>query len=203
VLSHPDLDHCRGLADLSSYLPIGEVWTAPGWRSSPCAHELMTAPGPGLRLLWAGEHAAVGRWRLRALHPEAGGRGSGNERSLVLAAAAPGLRLLLTGDIGATAERRLLRRWPASILRADLLKIAHHGSGSSTTAGLLTAVRPRLGLISCGLDNHYGHPAPGVLRRLAFAGARTLRTDRSGEIVLRRGWGGGWRLATPGAPRPG
>ena len=202
VLTHPDTDHCRGLVALTSYLPIGELWTAPGWRSSPCADELTTASGPELRLLWAGERAAVARWRFHALHPAAGERGRGNDRSLVLAASAPGLRVLLTGDIGAAAERRLVRRWDGRELRADVLKVAHHGSASSTSGGLLRAVGPRLALISCGLRNHYGHPAPAVLRRLEVAGARTLRTDRSGEIVLRR-QGGGWRLSTPGAPRPG
>ena len=202
ALTHPDLDHCRGLVDLTSYLPVGEVWMAPGWRSSDCAAELRTAPGVGLRLLWSGERAAAGRWRLLTLHPEPGSRGRGNDRSLVLAAAAPGLRVLLTGDVGAAAERLLLRRWPSAALRADVLKVAHHGSGSSTTAGLLAAVRPRLALISCGRGNHYGHPAGDVLRRLAAAGARPLRTDRSGQIVLARAAHGGWRLSTPGAPRP-
>jgi competence protein ComEC len=162
----------------------------------------MTTPGPDLRLLWAGERAAVGRWRLQALHPEPGGRGIGNDRSLVLAAVAPGLRVLLTGDVGAAVEDRLLRRWPASVLRADALKVGHHGSSSSTTAEWLSVVRPRLALISSGRRNHYGHPAPAVLRRLAVAGARILRTDRSGEIILARDASGHWRLATPGAPRP-
>jgi competence protein ComEC len=202
VLTHPDLDHCRGLVDLTSYLPVDEVWTAPGWRSRPCADELMTAPGVRLRPLWAGERATVGRWRLLVLHPEPGRRGSGNDRSLVLTATAPGLRLLLTGDVGAAAESRLLRRWPPGSLRADLLKVPHHGSASSTTSGLLAAVRPRLALISCGRGNHYGHPSGRVLERLEAAGTRTLRTDRSGEIVLARAAGGGWRVSTPGLPRP-
>ncbi len=202
VLTHPDLDHCRGLVDLTSYLPVGEVWTAPGWRSSPCADELMTAPGVGLRPLWAGERATVGRWRLLALHPQPGGRGSGNDRSLVLAATAPGLRVLLTGDVGAAAEARLLRRLPSGALRADLLKVAHHGSATSTTSALLAAVRPRLALISCGRRNHYGHPSGRVLRRLEATGTPTLRTDRSGEIVLARAADGGWRVSTPGLPRP-
>ena len=202
VLTHPDLDHCHGLVDLLSYLPVSEVWTAPGWRSSPCASALLTAAGPRLRLLWAGERSVVGRWHFLALHPEPGGRGRRNDRSLVLAASAPGLRVLLTGDIEAAGERRLLRRWPRSVLRADLLKVPHHGSQSSTTAALLAAVRPRLALISCGRGNHYGHPASPVLARIAAAGARTLRTDRSGEIVLRPAAGGRWRLETPGAPRP-
>jgi competence protein ComEC len=202
VLSHPDLDHCRGLADLLSYLPVAEVWTAPGWRSSSCAHELLTAPATRLRLLWAGERMRAGRWRLLALHPDPGGRGRRNDRSLVLAAKAPGLRVLLTGDIGATNERRLLQRWPRSILHADLLKVAHHGSRSSTSARFLSAVRPRLALISCGRGNRYGHPAGEVTARLEGTGARILRTDRSGEIVLRAADNGSWRVTMPGLPHP-
>ena len=203
VLTHPDLDHCGGLVDLASYLPVAQVWTAPGWRSKPCALDLSTLTGTRLRPLWAGERAAVGRWRLLALHPGPGGVGAGNERSLVLAAEAPGLRVLLTGDVGAATERRLLRRWPRAALRADLLKVAHHGSRSSTSTELLRAVRPRLALISCGLGNRYGHPAPEVLRRLAGFGVACLRTDRSGEIVLRRSAAGRWLVSTPGLPRPG
>ena len=203
VLTHPDLDHCGGLLDLASYLPVAEVWAAPGWRASRCALELTTSPGVRLRPLWAGEAARVGRWGFLALHPGADGWGSGNDRSLVLAATAPGLRVLLTGDVSAAAERRLLRRWPAPVLRADVLKVPHHGSRSSTSPGLLATARPRLALISCGLGNPYGHPASEVLRRLHRAGVAVLRTDRSGEIVLRRGAAGRWRLSTPGLPRPG
>lgn len=202
VLSHPDIDHCGGLVDLLSYLPVGEIWTAAGWRPRPCAAELLSAPGPRLRLLWSGEAATAGRWRFLALHPDPGDRGPGNNRSLVLAAQAPGLRALLTGDIEAAAERRLLRRWPEALLRSDLLKVPHHGSASSTTSGLLAAVRPRLALISCGRGNPYGHPAPEVLRRLTATGARVLRTDLSGEIGVRHVAGSRWRMELPGTPHP-
>ena len=201
VLTHPDQDHCGGLLELASYLRVDEVWTAPGWRRSACAGELLALPGADVRLLWAGETAELGRWRFHALHPGPGGTGRGNDRSLVLAVSAPGLRVLLTGDIGARAERKLLRRWPQEALHAEVLKVPHHGSATSTTPGLLAAVRPRLALVSCGRGNRYGHPSPKVVRRLEGAVVRLLRTDRSGAIALRLS-GGRWRIDTPGAPHP-
>lgn len=201
VLTHPDLDHCHGLVDLLSYLPVAEVWTAPGWRNR-CARRLLTRPGRRLRVLWAGEGARVGRWRLTALHPAPGDRRGANDRSLVLAARAPGGRVLLTGDLEAAGERRLVARWPASALRAEVLKLAHHGSNSSTTRALLAAVRPRLAIVSCGVDNLYGHPAPAVLARVAAARARLLRTDLSGAVTLRFDPRLGVRLARLPAPRP-
>jgi competence protein ComEC len=69
-------------------------------------------------------------------------------------------------------------------LRADVLKVGHHGSGTSTTSPFLGAVRPRLAVISVGAANLYGHPDRETLRALAAAGAQVLRTDKMGSIVV-------------------
>jgi competence protein ComEC len=68
------------------------------------------------------------------------------------------------------------------LARADLLKVGHHGSRTSTTPLLLEAVRPRIALLSCGRENRFGHPAPATLRNLAAFGARTFRTDRLSDV---------------------
>jgi competence protein ComEC len=166
VLTHPDLDHCGGLVDIAAYLRVEEVWTAPGWRDSPCAREVLTLPGIGHRFLWAGERASMGRWKLRALHPSPGDRRGSNNRSLVLAATVHGRRVLLTGDLEAVGEGRILSRASSSEVACDILKIAHHGSRTSTTVAWLEAAGPRLALLSAGLRNRYGHPASVVLERL-------------------------------------
>ncbi len=67
-------------------------------------------------------------------------------------------------------------------LRADVLKVGHHGSKNSSTQEFLDAVRPKIAIISAGEDNPYGHPSPELIERLETAGARILRTDRDGAI---------------------
>jgi competence protein ComEC len=78
----------------------------------------------------------------------------------------------------------MLARDPAA-LRADVLKVGHHGSTTSTTPGFLAAVSPRIALVSVGAGNVYGHPDADVLQRLAAAGVQVLRTDRLSTIVVR------------------
>ena len=86
--------------------------------------------------------------------------------------------VVLTGDIEREAESEIAPR----LARADVLKIAHHGSRSSTTAPLLDAVRPRIALISCGRHNIFGHPHASVIETLRARGVRVWRTDLDGTV---------------------
>lgn len=205
VLTHPDRDHCGGLADLAGWLPISEVWMARATPSGPCVDRLRRVPGAVVDELARGDRRVLGRWRLQVLWPEAGTEvrvgESDNERSLVLLARTSGRRVLLTGDIGATTERRLLRR-DRPELSAQVLKIAHHGSKSSSTEAFLQAVEPRWALISAGAANPYGHPSSSVLERLSRRRAWILRTDRHGLVWLRFPENGPIHLSTPFGPRP-
>jgi len=89
-------------------------------------------------------------------------------------------RALFTGDAGEGSEARLLAR--GADVRADLLKVGHHGSRWASMAAFLAAVRPHVALISVGRHNSFGHPSPETLDRLAAARARVYRTDRCGAI---------------------
>jgi competence protein ComEC len=200
VMTHPDGDHCSGLVDIAAYLPVREVWMAPGWDPESCAGRLLKLPGVKPRFLSRGQKASLGRWRLTALHPEADDVHPVNERSLVLLAEVRGRRVLLTGDIESWAEHDLADCC-APALRADLLKVAHHGSRTSSTETFLEAVEPRLALISVGINNLYHHPSPEVVERLEQHHARVLRTDRTGEVAVWFGKSGRMRIETPGAPR--
>ncbi|MCP2292804.1 ComEC/Rec2 family competence protein [Nocardia amikacinitolerans] len=104
-----------------------------------------------------------------------------NDRSLVLTATTPAGRILLTGDIESPAQLRLLRN-PTS-LRADILKVPHHGS-QTTTKEFLTAVHPRLAIISSGANNTFGHPDPEILTTLHALGTTIARTDHHGDILI-------------------
>ncbi|TQM25639.1 ComEC/Rec2 family competence protein [Nocardia bhagyanarayanae] len=104
-----------------------------------------------------------------------------NDRSLVLTATTPAGRILLTGDIESPAQHRLLRN--PTPLRADILKVPHHGS-QTTTKEFLTAVHPRLAIISSGPDNTFGHPHPAILTALHSLGTTIARTDQHGDILI-------------------
>jgi competence protein ComEC len=94
----------------------------------------------------------------------------------VLRATFGGVSFLLTGDLEAGGEALLGPR------PANVLKVGHHGSRTSSSAALLAATRPRLAVASLGSGNHFGHPHPEVVRRLSEGGAHVLRTDRDGTI---------------------
>ena len=200
VMTHPDRDHCGGLVDIAAYLTVREVWSAPGWEPQGCAGRLLSLPGVRHRFLSRGQRLKLGRWRLAVLHPEPEGHRATNERSLVLLAAVHGRRALLTGDIERQSEHELADCCSPE-LRTDVLKVAHHGSRTSSTPTFLEAATPRLALISAGVRNVYHHPSPEVVTRLQEGGARVLRTDRSGEILLSFGADGKIRITTPGAPK--
>lgn len=122
----------------------------------------------------------------------------GNEFSMVLMVDAGGQKMLLTGDSTPRIEAKLLER-PAA-LQADLLKVAHHGSGLSSTDDFLQTVQPELAVISVG-SNPYGHPAPAVLRRLEQTGSRFWRTDCAGAVTWQI-WPDRWVLQTMLEPLP-
>jgi len=114
--------------------------------------------------------------------PLADTRADANDQSVVLRLTWGRAGTLLTGDIGVEAESSLL--WSEQPLSADVLKLAHHGSNSASSAGFLAAVQPRYTVISAGAGNRFGHPATAVLDRLTQLGVTILRTDQAGTIEL-------------------
>ncbi|WP_425337896.1 ComEC/Rec2 family competence protein [Streptomyces decoyicus] len=105
-----------------------------------------------------------------------------NDASVTLLVRTGGLTLLLLGDLEPPAQRALLAAHP-ELGGVDVLKVAHHGSASQDPP-LLHRLAPRLALISCGIDNPYGHPAPRTIAALRAQGARVLRTDTDGAIAI-------------------
>lgn len=200
VMTHPDRDHCGGLVDIAAYLPVREVWMGHGWDPQSCAGRLAALPGARTRLLAAGDRQSLGSWNLKVLHPEPDERRGENERSLVLLAETAGKRVLLTGDIESWAEQRLLSCC-ARDLHVDVLKVAHHGSRTSTAESFLGEACPRLALISAGRNNVYRHPSAEILERLERYGIPVLRTDRDGQISVSWTEAGRIRIELPGVPR--
>ena len=183
ALSHWDIDHSGGLAAVLTRFRVGEFWES--GRAPTGAPDTVAALARARvprRALEAGQRVRLGSAVLTVLGPGPGPPLAANDDSLVLRLDWRGLSLLLTGDLGPRGEALLLER--AGPLRATTLKVAHHGSRSSSGAALLDAVRPRLAVISVGARNPFRHPSPEVLARLEAAGARVYRTDRDGAVIV-------------------
>jgi competence protein ComEC len=135
--------------------------------------------------LHSGTERPWGRARLRVLNPPVPDWERPrvrNDDSVVLEVRFGDVSMLLTGDIGADVERTLLPQLTPA--RVRILKVAHHGSRTSSSSALLEAWRPQVAIISCGRGNRFGHPTPDVLDRLHGIGARVYRTDLDGEVTV-------------------
>jgi competence protein ComEC len=134
-------------------------------------------PAPGTALTVGDVHLDV----LGPAHAFHGTRSDPNNSSLVLRATVRGIRILLPGDAEVEAQQALVDA--GADLRADVLKVPHHGSAYSDPR-LLAAARARLAVISVGLHNDYGHPSPLLLAELRRLGVPVLRTDLDGDVAV-------------------
>ena len=207
VLSHPDLDHIGGLPGLLSSVPVGGVLdTADPLPRAQYARLLELAEHAGVPWLLArpGTRIHVDDAEILVLGPdpaaesrEEGRALNGNQTSLVVRVDLAGFRYVNPGDATAVEEAAILKSWPPDSLRADLLKVGHHGSRTSTSPDWLSAVRPSVAVISAGNGNRYGHPHSEIVDRLDFAGIPVVwRTDRSGSLCIQIRRDGAWRIAS-------
>jgi len=188
-LSHPHADHVGGGASVLRALhPARYLDAAFAGGSEPYRVSLETARAGGID--WArvhpGDSITVDGVVVTFLAPDSAWTTALTDPNLASTVAVVrygDVRFLLTGDAEAAEEEWLVRHWPGA-LRADVLKVAHHGSSTGTTDAFVRAVRPRVAVVSVGALNSYGHPSGDVMRRLLEANALVLRTDLLGSVVL-------------------
>jgi competence protein ComEC len=189
VLTHPHADHIGGAASVLRALKPPLVREAAFVEPSPVyADVLRTAAKVGVTWQRAqpGTTVDVDGVAFEFLAPDSAWTESlsdPNAASVIVRVRFGVFSALLTGDAEAEEESWLLAR--GADVSSLVLKVGHHGSATSTSPAFLDAVAPRLALVSVGAGNHYGHPSPDVMRRLAESGATILRTDQLGTVVLR------------------
>ncbi|KAB8180675.1 DNA internalization-related competence protein ComEC/Rec2 [Lysobacter maris] len=169
VVSHADNDHAGGLAAVTRDYPVAALLAPAG---SGVADAEACVAGSGWR--WDGVE-------FEFLHPTPHFPYLRNEASCVLRIASRDGAVLLTGDIGEVIERGLVRRLPDR-LRADVVLVAHHGSGASSAPAFVAATGARHAIVSSGYGNRFGHPHAGTVDRWRQAGAELHETGRAGAL---------------------
>jgi len=215
ILSHPHADHVGGAASVlralrpAYYFDPGYAGATRSYRAS-----LLAARDGGVawRRVRPGDSLVVDEAVITFLAPDSAWTeqlDDPNEASTVARIRVGRVTMLMTGDAEAGEERWLLEHRRGD-LRADVLKVAHHGSRTSSTSEFLDAVQPRVALIPVGAGNVYGHPEPQVLRALALRAAVVLRADRDGTVIARTDGvrlevetrGERWTVPPRGLPKP-
>ena len=197
VLTNPHEDHVGGLALLleryrvGRVLETGMIGRGPGdaayrrelvreQRTSTivAAGDQLTLDGARLDVDWPPPDSVP------PLAPDDGKKV--NDTSIVLELHYGRRTMLFTGDAEEEVDPQLLARGLAANVggHVDVLKVAHHGSRTATTNALLDAIQPRIAIISVGVGNSYGHPAPATIQRLESHGAAVYRTDLDGSVEV-------------------
>lgn len=180
-VTHGDLDHRKGIQDLSCRMPVNTLALSYPYCNDPGSFSDISAARTVY--LSAGDSVQAGEDLLfQVLGPEKSVSPAveENEKSLVMMLDCDGLKLLLTGDVEYPAENRL-----KGDMSCDILKVSHHGSAGATETEFLEAASPGFAAISCGRNNTHGHPAPRVIELLEKSGIMIGRTDQQGSLCLR------------------
>jgi competence protein ComEC len=201
ILTHPDADHIGGADAVLESFDVGAV-IDPALPAGKDMYIETLRRARGRRAPWyagrAGRELVIDDVVLRFLAPEEDALDASmgaNDFSVVFRLAYGRFGALFLGDAPTAVENALVRVH-GDALAADVLKVGHHGSRTSTSDSLLAVVRPRVALVSAGARNRYGHPDPTVIDRLGRNGVLVLRTDRQGSLRVRVDGAGRVRLTT-------
>lgn len=187
VLTHPHADHIGGAAAvLDAFDVVNVIMTDAPTTTSTYKKVLQKIDEKDCGVIFAeaGKEYSLGEAKITILGPVSDYSDDLNNTSIVLRLTYGRTAFMFTGDAEKKAEQDMLTKFPASYFRADVLKLGHHGSSTSTSDGWFFAVSPEYAVISCGRNNDYGHPHREILSLLKKNGTTYFRTDTDGSIVM-------------------
>ncbi|MBP3038933.1 DNA internalization-related competence protein ComEC/Rec2 [Bacillaceae bacterium Marseille-Q3522] len=183
ILTHGDFDHIGGAFSLMKELNIREVVLPAAINKSDVEMEILQLAEEKnipVHFAFEGQGWEAAGYKFTFLAPQKNSPDSGNNQSLVLYTKMGGLKWLFTGDIEQEGERNLLNKYRH--LSADVLKVAHHGSKTSTSPAFVQQLSPNIAVISAGKNNRFDHPHQEVLDTLASHRVKILQTNQHGAI---------------------
>lgn len=186
VATHPHADHIGSMDDVLANIPVEKIAMSEAAPDTSAFERLLDAietANAETVFPSAGEEMTYGSVTLQFLHPVSGDTyESLNNYSIVIRMVTPYGTVLFTGDAETLAEKEILAS--GCTVSADVLKVGHHGSTTSTSAAFLEAVSPAYAVIQVGEGNDYGHPSNKILERLRKSQISIYRTDTQGSITL-------------------
>ncbi len=183
VASHEDADHIGGLSGALNYAKVGTAYcsvTEGDTKAFESFKKYLAEQGKSITVPKAGESFSLGSASVTVLGPIKKSSNA-NDNSIVLRIVYGKTSFLFTGDAQQDEEQSIIDS--RGMIESTVLKVAHHGSDSSTGYRFLREVAPEYAVISVSADNSYGHPTENVLSRLRDAGAKVYRTDMQGDIT--------------------
>lgn len=186
IASHPHADHIGGLIPVFRNFPVINYMDNNVAHSSQTYHTYRFVADSAAITYTIGykgwQYSFSENAGMEVLHPFSGYAEGPNNTSLVIRFQLGQNSVLFTGDIENHAELTILQSY--SSIKSDILKVAHHGSSTSTCEEFLEALDPSLAFISCGIGNRYGHPSTLITQRLESAGINYYRTDQHGTVTV-------------------
>lgn len=186
VATHPHADHIGGMPAVLNNIPVKQFIDSGYPSTTPDYEEMLNIidqKGITFRTVSAGDIISLDpSLTISVLNPPKTFFDNANDNSVVLRVGYGKTAFLLTGDAGFMAENAMIMG--GEDLGADVLKVGHHGSSSSTSAQFLNEVVPSIGVIEVGAGNSYGHPTATTLKRLSTAGVDVYRTDLDGTVSV-------------------
>lgn len=186
VATHPHADHIGAMAYIVEAFEIGSVYMPKAVTTTKTYENLLTTiKNKRLSIITAKAGAVINFDRaltVEIIAPVGSSYDDLNSYSAVIRLSYGENVFLFTGDAESDSEQEMLNS--GSNIKADVLKVGHHGSDTSTSQEFLEAVSPQYAIISVGTGNRYGHPSQAILDRLTAAGVEVFRTDEHGTIVV-------------------